>query len=801
MKFIGSLFLLCFLAIGVFAQDGTMGTFRGFVTNANGEKIANAEVTIRNKKFDYNRTVVANEEGLYRVLQVPPGICFVTASYTADNVTFTSAVVKVNHIVGKSEVVDIEINETNSASIESNNILDGEVIREYVNVSADVKQHISEVSKTVNIIDDEQITNRNEITLTDTLRTIPGLRVQQLGGFGRTANIKTRGLRNQDTAILIDGIRFRDPASITGDASAFLSDFSTANIGRVEVLRGSGSSIYGTNAIGSVIDIQTPQPKQEFNGSFISEYGGFGLSRFRGDIGAGTNDGKLAFTSGFSRTDVRDGIDGDDDADNTNLQGRVDFNPFDNTRISARLYYSKAFVRLNSSPDTLGMLPAGMIDAQEGVNFVSDANDPDSFQRSNFFSGQLALTQIINAKTIFSASYQGLKTKRENENDILGVGFQNFFNSIFDGQIHTLNTKLDYIPVQNNRLTIGYEYEYEKFGNDGFNVDGSDQFSTSATQKSNTFFVQNLLGLMNNKLQLAGGFRFQNFALDTPQFSSNDPLRQRLIDPASPPDAYTFDGAASYYFEKTGTKLRFHIGNGYRNPSLYERFGSFFFFGSFTTIGNPQLEPERSIGLDGGIEQGFYENRLRLSATYFYTRINNEIAYLPTDDFAGAAYYNADRTFSRGFETSAEIKPFDKTNVFVSYTYVNSDERSSRRLTPLPPATIVSFDRKSYGVPDHQFTFVMTQNIGKNLTLNFDFLATSNYLAPIFSSESFSTVTYRFNGNRRGDLTGRYTIPAFNEKVKFVVFGTVENIFDNEYFENGFRTAGISGRAGIGLNF
>src|SRR4030095_12005183 len=96
--------------------------------------------------------------------------------------------------------------------------------------------------------------------LTDTLRSIPGFRIQQLGGFGRTAHIKTRGLRNQDTAILIDGIRFRDAAALTGDASPFLSDFTLTSVNKVEVLRGSGSSLYGTNAIGGTIDFQTPKP-------------------------------------------------------------------------------------------------------------------------------------------------------------------------------------------------------------------------------------------------------------------------------------------------------------------------------------------------------------------------------------------------------------------------------------------------------------------------------------------------------------------------------------------------------------
>jgi hypothetical protein len=96
---------------------------------------------------------------------------------------------------------------------------------------------------------------------------------------------------------------------------------------------------------------------------------------------------------------------------------------------------------------------------------------------------------------------------------------------------------------------------------------------------------------------------------------------------------------------------------------------------------------------------------------------------------------------------------------------------------------------------------VATQRIGERLSLNFDFLTASNYLAPIFSNTSFSTVTYRFKGNRRADLSGRYEIPLFKEKAKFVIFGTLENIFNYEYFENGFRTEGRTVRGGLGISF
>ena len=109
-------------------------------------------------------------------------------------------------------------------------------IFENVTVSAGESQSIEQVSKTVNVIDSREMRDRADFSLVETLRTIPGFRVQQLGGFGKTANIKTRGLRNQDTAILLDGIRFRDPSAITGDASPFLSDFTLTSVSKIEVL-------------------------------------------------------------------------------------------------------------------------------------------------------------------------------------------------------------------------------------------------------------------------------------------------------------------------------------------------------------------------------------------------------------------------------------------------------------------------------------------------------------------------------------------------------------------------------------
>ena len=675
-------------------------------------------------------------------------------------------------------------------------------IRETVTISADAEQPIESVSKTVNVIDGQEMRDRADITLADSLRTIPGFRVQQVGGFGRVATIKSRGLRNHDTAVLIDGVRFRDPTAINGDASPFISDFTLTSVSRVEVLRGPGSSLYGTNAIGGTIDFQTPTPRSGWHGQVSGAGGGLGFGRFRGNVSYGTDDGKYGFNTGVSRTIFTKGIDGNDDARNTNWQGRFDAKPTSGTNISTRFFFSDAFVKLNSDPDTLGILPpanATIIDAQEGVNFVADAEDPDKTQNSDFFNGQIVLNHAFNSKFDVQAYYSGLKTGRRNVDGLLGVGFQSEGTGIFDGQIHIANARFRWVPNASNTLTFGYEFEKEKFGNEGFTPDGTGDFFTRAGQSSHTIYAQDLVSLYDGRLQVAGGFRAQFFSLDDPEFSESNPPYSNLV-LESPPSAITFDGSASYYFSKSGTKLRTHIGNGYRVPSLFERFGSFFNSfppPPFIAIGDPFLEPEKTWAFDVGIDQKIGEVA-RLSAVYFYTKLDQTIGFANFAPDIGdtprpfGGYFNTEGGIARGAEFSAEIEPTESTSIFVSYTYTNSDQGESQVAGSGVLTTL--------GIPENQFTLVATQRFGR-FWINFDLLVTSSYFGSIFSNSVFNNYVYRFEGNRRGDLTAGYTIPFKKNRFNLRIFWTIENLFDNEYFENGFRTVGRNARVGANFSF
>lgn len=778
MRTINLLAALLLLSLTVFAQADPQ-TISGKVSDASGP-VSGAEVTLTSSRdASFSRTAVTDASGLYTFQNILQGKYQIKVSYPGQ----TDVVQAVSHVLGRETTANITFGTPNAIS-------------ETVTISADTEQTLDEVAKTVNVITGREMRDRGDYTLADSLRTIPGFRIQQLGGFGRFASVKARGLRNQDTALLIDGVRFRDAAAINGDASSFLGDFTLSSVSRVEVLRGTGSSLYGTNAVGGTVNFITPTARKGWHGQLSGNIGELGFGRFRGVTSYGSDDGKYGLNIGFSRTAFTKGIDGEDNANNTSFQPRFDLKPTNRTNISARFYFSDAFVRLNSSPDTLGTLPPDnttIINAVEGVNFVADVNDPDNFQKARFFSGVFSVSQSLTNDLTLNGYYSGLASRRRDEAGPLGVGWQSESTTFNRGAIHTANAGLLWTPKYHT-VRIGYEFEHERYENEGLTPGGFEDFLARAFQSSHSFFAQDLIGLLGGRLQLSGGFRVQWFDLKRPEFSDvNAPYTSFTLN--SPPSASTLDGAVSYLFE-TGTKLRFHIGTGYRVPSLYERFGSYYStwpLPGFVALGDPELEPERSLVFDAGVEQSLFEGRARLSATYFYSHLRDIIGYgnfdSPDEHGRWSGYLNTEGGKARGGEFSADIRPTSSTDIFASYTYTDSKQRE--------PQVAGSGVFRSLAIPEHQFTLTATQRY-KQFWVNADVLLASDYLGAIFSNATFSSYLYRFDGNRRVDLTAGYTF-NFAERYSLRLYGTVENLFDNEYFENGFRTPGRNSR--IGLNF
>lgn len=697
-------------------------------------------------------------------------------------------------------------------------------IRSSVVVTAsDSPQSVDEVSKAITVLDAKEIDERDESAIAESLRTVPGLRVQQLGGPGTFTTIKMRGLRNEDTAVLIDGVRFRDAAAPQGDASGFLEDLIVTDVSRVEVLRGSGSSLYGSNAIGGVINVVTDEGGGAFHGNVLGEGGGLGLFRGRAQIAGGMNQNRFVYSAGVSHLNVANGVDGQDEARNTSGQGRVLFRLTPTIALSGRIYAATSRLQLNNSPEGIGILPpTGIINAiplapaevlryESGVpisqlnvgpaTFIPAANDPDNDREANFFAGALTFSHQPTDAFGYTVNYQALTTHRTSLNGPLGRGFQPFGGnekSDFDGRIHTLNARFNLRTGQANFINGGYEFENENFTNLSFPVDPAENSTVDVTQKSHALFVQDQLRLLDDRLQLSAAFRMQVFSLEQPRFTPAATAPYSGLTFTSPPTAYTGDGSIAYLFRSSGTKLRAHVGNGYRAPSLFERFGTFFSSFGFSVFGDPRLRPDRSIAVDGGIDQTFYKNRFRASATYFYTRLQEVIVF----DFTGAinpatdpfgrigGFRNTNGGIARGAEFGLTATPMTSLNLSASYTYTKSLQR-----TPQVPGVL-----RSLVIPDHLFSFVATQRFGRRVLVNFDFAASSNYLAPIFNSTTFSSRAYKFDGLVKADLGGSYTIP-FNETRSLRLFGYVDNLFNREYYESGFRTPGRTGRAGAMVVF
>ena len=283
----------------------------------------------------------------------------------------------------------------------------------------------------------------------------------------------------------------------------------------------------------------------------------------------------------------------------------------------------------------------------------------------------------------------------------------------------------------------------------------------------------------------------QGFQLDRPRFSDDSAVYGKAT-LRSPPRAMTGDVSIAYFAQPTGTKIRAHAGNGYRIPSLYERFGASYFFGAFSALGDPALRPDRLLAFDTGIDQ-YLGSRAKLSVTYFYTRIQEAIVF----DFSGlinpatdpygrfGGYRNTGGGLARGMEVSVETNPTRSMTVRSSYTYTNADERKS---------IFDTGDLRSVRVSDHMFTTSATQRVGRAFDVTFDIFAASDYLL------NFGTRPYFFDGPVKADLAINYT-RSLTDSTRLRFFTRVDNVLNRTYSEDGFRAPKAWATAGMRLLF
>jgi outer membrane receptor protein involved in Fe transport len=152
--------------------------------------------------------------------------------------------------------------------------------------------------------------------------------------------------------------------------------------------------------------------------------------------------------------------------------------------------------------------------------------------------------------------------------------------------------------------------------------------NTTDRQRTSAVFAQDQIFRLTIAASFSGarGQWFRVLAADRPGF----------LNSINPERSLTGDGAVAYFISATNTKLRAHVGNGFRAASLFERFGQGTFSSlGFRRFGDPTLRAEESIGVDAGFDQRLATDRLRFGATYFYTssavdRLQRVPRYRPT---------------------------------------------------------------------------------------------------------------------------------------------------------------------------
>jgi vitamin B12 transporter len=800
--------LVFFVAIGTTIATSQTALLTGVASDSSGAPVAAALLRLHEVAGSALLTTASGSNGRFRFDDVAPGQYLLEAAAEgltlADPQTLTLA---------PGESKNIAITLTVAA-----------VKTEVSVTAASEPQSVDEVSKALDVVSAADAEQRGIFSVSDAVRFTPGLRVSTEGGPGSYTVVQTRGMRVQDTAVLIDGFRFRDPTAVEGDASAYIGDLLLVDSSRIEVLRGSGSSLYGTNSTAGTLNIITEPGGGPVHGDIDLEGGGLGLFRGVANLAGGAFNNRLTYSAGFSLLNVTQGVDDAGAVRSWSGQGGLLYALASNIRIGADLFGNTGYLQENTSPvitstaPLTGITPAIPLTAAErelartnqpfdpgNATFIPSLGDPDAGHYSHFLDSLFRFEHEVNSRLSYRIGYTIVNTKRDDRDGPGGpvlplYGYQPSFNTstLNLGRIDTVQARVNYLAGEHQVLTAGYEFERERYTN--LNTDQNSDVSLraydriDARQRSNAVFAQDELRFLNNCLDVLLSGRFTQASLDLPTFSG-------AVSPypaaPQPPAAYTGDASIAYFLKSTSTKLRGHVGNSFRLPSLYERFGGFLFDGFDLALGDPRLAPERAISFDLGIDQYLFHDHLKLTGSYFYSHLQQVIGFQSfppgyVDPYGRSeGYYNTGGGISRGVELSGEFHPTRKTSVFASYTYTNAKDRISEYLgTPSLPLQVPR-------IMPNVVTIVATQQLPKHIDLGMDFWGGSDYLFPIYGFEGYA---YRFSGPRQLGLDAGYTV-SFDERRSARLYVRVSNALDQTYYEEGFRTPQRWAVGGIRFGF
>ncbi len=473
------------------------------------------------------------------------------------------------------------------------------------------------VGSSVTVLDRAEIERRNQTTVLELLRTVPGLEVSQGGGPGKTASVFLRGGSSSHTLVLLDGVRVNDATTGAFD----FADLTTDQIERIEIVRGPQGLLYGSEAVAGVISIASRRGREGLRGSAEVGAGSHDLRHLRLALDGGTGrlDYSLAVadlaTDGVSAASERRGNRERDPYDNRTAAGRLGLAFLGDGRVDLSLRHLEGDTRL------------------DGFDFIAGpVDDPD------FTMAREALSLALKVEKDLARRWRQSFLVGHYDEDLAGADPTDPFNNFAIGTRRTeITAQSDLALSPADTLSLGYTLERRQGENLG-------AFAEVVHLRS--AFAHNRWS-WRERLFLTAGVRRD----DHSRFGGET----------------TFRVTGARLWPGSGTRLHASYGTGFRAPSLNELF--------FPGFGNPGLAPETSEGLDLGVEQTFLGGRLRLDATYFETDFDDLIGF----DFTTFRAANIARAEVAGLEVEARLQAAPGLAVDVSHTYTETEDLATGR--------------------------------------------------------------------------------------------------------------------------
>jgi vitamin B12 transporter len=545
----------------------------------------------------------------------------------------------------------------------------------------------SQVASSISVISADEIAAMQTQTLPDVLKIVPGLNVVQVGGIGGQTSIFMRGTNSNHVKVLVDGIDVGDPSNSNGafDVGQFLAQ----DIQRVEVLRGPQSGLYGSDAIGGVINVTTKA--------------GSGPAQFTAGIEGGS----------FDTFNQNAGISGSADQFHyaANIQhlhsGETPVTPlavllpgeqriddyYDNLTASTKLGYDIA------ATWDLGLV-ARYTNTHLRTTGDNEFNFPDTFPDSQ--QSTSTTTQYYTRLTVHNLAFDGAL------DHTLGLAYGNIKTSSFspdNGSSENAGNRMKIDWQGNIRLTssehliVGAEHEREAISE-----------PISAGTNINSGY---------GELQSSFGDSF--FDTVSVRYDDNNRFGSKV----------TYRFAPVYLINDTGTKLKASIGTGFKAPTLSQLFQSFppFFFA------NPNLRPESSLGYDFGFEQSLFAETVHVGATYFRNNIKNLID--SNADFT--SYANVGRARTDGVESFVAFQPAGAYSARLDYTFTEAFDQTDNTVLLRRPKHKASLRNSWQATPRLSFDATVLY-VGSWVDGNRDF----TNIEPL-NAASFTTVNLAAN--------------------------------------------------------